>query len=222
MSYKRTYILIFILMILLGCNRDDMTPVKLDFSILPEQPTTVETVMLDALLSGPNSLDTTEYVFRWDWDGDGTFDTKFSAQHLRSKVFNEPGDYSLILEALHISGEAFTSSHDVVVTQGFSAPVADFRISPETGNFKREFTFDAGASFDSQEEQKDLVYRWDFDQDNRWDTIAYGDPIARHTFNTFGSFPVKLMVSDTTSRHGVLVKSVVVNQLHRQWGVYKN
>lgn len=190
-----------------------MVPVSLDFTLNPLEPTTIETVVLEGELAGPAKLDTTQYLFRWDWDSDGEFDTRYTAQPRIAKVFSDPGEYLVTLEVLHAQGEVFTVSHPLMVKQGFSAPEPDFFIMPDSGNFKTLFTFDAGATFDAQEDQSKLTFRWDFNQDNVWDTIAVGDPIAHHKFPTHGLYPVKLMVSDTTQRHSEIVHDVWVNQL---------
>lgn len=213
MIVMKRYIIILLLPLLLACDRNEKVPVSIDYSYSPQEPSTIDNIIMDGDLTGPVNLDTTEYVYRWDWNSDGEFDTKFSAQPRIGKIFNEPGEYSVTLEALHISGESYTMTHSLVINQGYSAPTPDFKIRPDSGNFKTLFTFDASASFDDQEEQKHLTFRWDFDQDNQWDTTAIGDPIAYHRFDQHGLHPVKLLISDTTNRHSELVKMVLVNQL---------
>ncbi len=214
MILMRKYILfILILPLIFACGRDEQVPVSLDFSYTPPEPSTIEKVIMDAELTGPIKLDTSQYVFRWDWNSDGEYDTRFSAQPGLGKIFGEPGEYVITLEALHAQGEMFTMTHTIIVSQGYSSPNPDFRISPDSGNFKTLFTFDASATTDAQEEPEDLTYRWDFNQDNQWDTVTVGDPIASHRFAEHGLYPVKLMVSDTTNRHSEIVKTVLVNQL---------
>jgi len=212
MSLRSIYILL-VLIPLLSCEREDNTPVEIDFAFIPGLPLTTDEVNLEVMLTGPASLDTTEYIYRWDWDSDGEFDTRYSAQTSLNRKFTEPGDYTVNLEALHTSGTKYTATHNITVNQGYSAPVPDYSFTPDSGNFKTVFTFDASATSDEQEDIDNLTFRWDFNEDNRWDTVGIGDPVARHSFPGKGLYPVKLMVSDTSNLHNEIVKTVYVNQL---------
>ena len=108
----RALYIILILFILMGCEKDNV-PVVMDFLYSPEQPSTIDPVLLKVDLTGPANLDTTEYVYRWDWDGDGEFDTRYSAQSSFSKLFDEPGEYNVTLESLHTGGDILTEKHTI-------------------------------------------------------------------------------------------------------------
>jgi uncharacterized protein (TIGR02145 family) len=182
----------------------------MEFSV--KQPNTVETFLFHAKLAGPANMDTSGFVYRWDWENDKVWDTRFSAIPAVHKLFREPGEFTVAVEARAENGDLFTATRQVQVVQGFSAPKPDFRISPDSGNFKTVFTFDAGSTMDAEEENNLLTYSWDFDNDQRFDLTVKGNPVATHQFGGEGLFKVNLMVTDTSRLWARISKEVTVNR----------
>jgi len=52
---------------------------------------------------------------RWDWNGDGTWDTSWSTTHTAQHTFGSPADYTVVLEAIDSGGLTTTASHVVSV-----------------------------------------------------------------------------------------------------------
>ena len=197
---------------MLACKREEV-PVTLTLEFSSVKPTTIESTLCRARLAGPATLDTTGYVFRWDWESDGTWDTKYSAVPWIRKSFATPGDLNVKVEALTADGIALIATAQLKVIQGFSAPVPDFKFSPDSGNFRTVFTFNAALTRDAQETTSQLTYSWDFNNDQKFEVVEKGNPIATHTFSTDGKYKVNLLVTDTSKLWARVTKEVNVNRL---------
>ena len=69
------------------------------------------------------------------------------------------------------------------------------------GDFETEFTFDASASYDP-DNNLPLTYRWDFDNDGDYDIENVGDPYVGQVFGYPGTYQVNLQVEDTGGGRG--------------------
>ncbi|NKQ37333.1 MAG: PKD domain-containing protein [Chloroflexi bacterium] len=78
-------------------------------------------------------------------------------------------------------------------------PVADFTIGPAQGVVGTLFFFDPINSSDAEDSDAWLLFRFDFDGDNVWDTAWDNptNPAARHTYSAPGTYQVKLEIKDT-------------------------
>lgn len=90
-------------------------------------------------------------------------------------------------------------------------PVPAFSISPEGGTTDTVFIFDASESYDQEDSPGDLLFRWDFEGDDEWDTEFSHDPAFEHKYVHVGHFYVKLEVMDMDNMVSDTVKSLVVN-----------
>src|SRR2546426_9909656 len=53
---------------------------------------------------------------RWDWNGDGTWDTPWSTTKTATHTFSAPGDYTVAVRAIDSGGLTTSKSHLVSVT----------------------------------------------------------------------------------------------------------
>ncbi len=203
---------ILLLILLLACKREEV-PVTLMMEFSTVKPTTIEATVCRAHLAGPASLDTTGYVYRWDFESDGIWDTKYSAVPWIRKSFTQAGDRTVKVEAITANGILLTASAQLKVVQGFSAPVPDFTFTPDSGNFRTVFTFNANLTRDAQESTSLLTYSWDFNNDQKFEVVTKGNPVATHSFSTNGVFKVNLLVTDTSKLWARITKEVLVNRL---------
>ncbi len=204
--------LIPVLIFFLACKREEV-PVTLTVEFSNVKPSTIESTLCRARLAGPANLDTTLYVFRWDWESDKTWDTKYSAVPWIRKSFTLPGVRTVTVGALAANGQVITATAQLKVVQGYSAPVPDFTVSPDSGNFRTVFTFDASRTRDAQETGAMLTYSWDFNNDQRFDVVEKGNPIAHHSFSASGIYKVNLLVADTSKLWARVEKEIIVNRL---------
>ena len=76
-------------------------------------------------------------------------------------------------------------------------PVADFDIKPYAGNTETIFTFDCSGSSDDKDSLETLLFRWDWQDDGRWDTDWSSSTIATHRFTVGGTYKINLEVKDS-------------------------
>jgi len=102
------------------------------FTYAPPVPVANHSVLFDASSSSdtdPNSI----LQARWDWGGDGAWDTRWSYSLAASHVFTTAGTYAVTLEILDAYGLADTTSWSVtVVRQDKIAPQVTI-LSPSNG-----------------------------------------------------------------------------------------
>lgn len=91
------------------------------------------------------------------------------------------------------------------------APSAVFTVSPNSGTTQTLFSFDASGSNDSEDPSDDLKFRWDFDDDNNWDTDWLSQKTITTTYSTTGTYNPRMEVVDTDGATGQALMQVVVS-----------
>ena len=91
------------------------------------------------------------------------------------------------------------------------APVADFSISPQTGNTDTLFTFDASASYDEETPAAELEVRWDWQNDGDWDTDYTTEKTHQRKFEVQGDYTIALQVRDTADSTDVATRNLTVD-----------
>ena len=195
-----------------GCQKDDTTYIP-EFSITADKNKGLTTDQIKFKINPEDNIPRNEKIHcRWDWNNDSVFDTKFSDDLEFRHRFFKPGEYNVLCQVLSISGGKKMKSIKIVIDQGYSAPVADFQISPETGHFMIDFLFDAGCTNDYEDSIETLRFRWDFEDDGIWDTQFSNETVINHTFGKTGVFKVILNVVDPSNRSGNITKTVIVHR----------
>ena len=190
-----------------GCTCQEPEP------ILHVSPgTTVEvgqTVTFDSrrLLGDPPDYTDEGTSYRWDLDGDGTFEiTGGNVQQMRYGV---PGTYKVTLDEANGEWEGlFELAHllhgyktvPVVVTAApgggggpppNSPPVASFTAGDAYA--ERDVNFDASSSYDS--DGTVVKYEWDWEADGTYDETDTS-PRTTHKYEFAGPYTVRLRVTD--------------------------
>lgn len=94
-----------------------------------------------------------------------------------------------------------------------SIPEAIFVVDPLSGTIETEFSFDASASTDNETPLSDLQVRWDFENDDEWDTDYSTTKTISHIFSSANTYTVVLEVVDTAGNTDSFSKDVVVSDL---------
>jgi PKD repeat protein len=74
-------------------------------------------------------------------------------------------------------------------------PVAEFTITPQTGDTSVTFLFDASASYDPEQGADSLLYSWDFTGYHNWTQFS-SNRVASHKYSEAGTYEVTLQVKD--------------------------
>ncbi|MCX6807367.1 MAG: PKD domain-containing protein [Patescibacteria group bacterium] len=184
----------------IAVDQDNSGLIKASFDIRPASGNIYTIFTFDAGDTLPinfnyDSLSSSSYAFRWDFDGDKIWDTPWSKSPRTQHQFSAAKKYSVTLEVNKAGYTDLTSSEVEVIKT--SHPKAQLSANPKEGSKQlRDWEFDASASSDT-EDGDNLMYRWDFDGDNTWDTEWSKTKKAYHQFTVAEHYLIKLEVRDS-------------------------
>ncbi len=120
------------------------------FSYSPTVPKVNDTVLFDASSSSDTNSAATLQA-RWDWEGDGTWDTSFSSTLTAQYAFATPGTYLVKLEIQDSSGFSAMQSQGVLVLDlqgtGGGAPPGYGLTDPSTLQARGPITITSNGGF---------------------------------------------------------------------------
>ncbi|MDD4644984.1 MAG: PKD domain-containing protein [Bacteroidales bacterium] len=134
---------------------------------------------------------------RWDWENDGIYDTEYRTLKTIQHRFTVAGQYTVVMEVIDTEGYGSTFTKEIVVSNPNTPPEAEFSINPEPGSITTEFTFDASLCSDTEDSMDQLEVRWDWDNDNRYDTEYTTDKVIKRIFSVAGTYIIKVQVRDS-------------------------
>ncbi|MEN8224922.1 MAG: hypothetical protein ABFS05_06125 [Bacteroidota bacterium] len=206
MRYATILMMVILLMGLLSCEKqvEENGPVA-SFSVQPTTGPFTAVFTFDASGTSSEGESAESIEIRWDWDGDGIFDTDYSPNKLMNYQFEVAGEYQVTLEAINSLGWTDTEVFHVYVYADSVAPVATLEAIPDSCSSNTIIFFDATESWDPHSELEDLKFRWDWQGDGIWDTPFCSDSVRHYKYIEPGSYRVrvevknKIHLSDTTS-----------------------
>ena len=213
---NRLFAALLMVALLASCRKpaDDPQIVEAFFKLTPESGSTTTRFEFDA---SPTLLVADEehpVLIRYDWQGDGTWDQDYTTDATVSHRFLKPGSYNIRMEARNMSGLRDTFNTGLIVVQGYSAPIADLQVLPDSANIFTTFIFSASHSFDDEDSMNLLIFRWDFDGDGSWDTGFESQSMGSHLFASTGKYLAGVEVMDPTGRSSVVKRLVTVDLLN--------
>ena len=143
--------------------------------------------------SGPGDL-----TYRFDWNGNGIWDTQFLNGLTMTHSFNASGMQTVRVEGKDLEG---LSGFDEVNLR-VSEPVTDLPPKPSLWYYPSNptvnatVTFDASGSFDDHTNSNEIPVRWDLDGDGSWDTGWKIEKTTTSRFSTGGDHTVKIEIRD--------------------------
>jgi PKD repeat protein len=168
------------------------------FTISPNKGTPGTVFKLNTKLSSDSQYDKRLLQYRFDFDGDGKYDTKFSSKKYYEHKFKNPGIKKVTLEVKDPEGATATYTQSVNIIQN-TAPHAKFKKKLIRKDSKVSvYEFDASDSYDA--EDKKLQYKWDFNytgkNDIQWDTYWYSSAKTIAYFYKKGIYLIRLLIKD--------------------------
>lgn len=142
-------------------------------------------VQFDASASSDNDGTIVSYAFDF---GDGS-PVLTQGTPTASHTYSSDGQFRAVLSVTDNTG--LVGQVEVGIGVGNQQPVAVPAADPPAGNAPFEVTFDGTGSYD--DDGSVVLYEWDFDNDGTWDATGAG---VLHTFDTAGTYPVTLRVTD--------------------------
>jgi PKD repeat protein len=207
MKYFTLLLAVIFLTGLSSCKKtEEKKPPVAIFEVVPGTGPFTQTFTFNAHESqNPDAPDEDLYN-RWDFDGDGIFDTEFSLNKGIEHVYTAADNYQVTLEVINSEGWTSQDLQTVVVYADSVPPVASFMAVPDSASVNTIFYFCAAASSDQYTPVEELQFRWDWQNDGSWDTPFMADTSIYHKYDLSGEYRVLLEVknnfsiTDTTSR----------------------
>lgn len=212
-SYHISLILFILILGFQSCKDESEPLPKLvaAYNMTPDAGLTTTIFRFD--VAGATDLgDNNNPVFvRFDWDADGIWDIQHSSLPVYEHRYFIKGSYNAILEVSRVSGETDTITRNIIVEQGYSPPQIVLIIEPDSAHLLTEFTFDGSLTHDDEDSIETLLFRWDFEGDNEWDTDFQSNPIIVHNYTEPMNYTVYMEVKDTMDLISKVEGSVIVN-----------
>lgn len=169
------------------------------FSVSPTSGTPGTTFYFDASDSSDSQYQTYQLEVRFDWEGDGSYDTSFSTDKTLSHQYDDPDTYTVKMQIRDPEGSTSETTKTVIV-ESSTSPHARLTVDQTSGTFSTSFHFDASESYDNETDKDDLWFRWDFnytgENDIIYDTSWSQTDTKTKTFDQTGEIVVKVEVKD--------------------------
>lgn len=188
-----------------------LQPPVADFSYMPAQPQTGETILFNGTSS--SDFDGQIISFAWDFNGDGVID---SMESIGSIVYSSPGSYAVSLTVTDDGGNTDSVTYTVIVGGEEQAPtppstttqlpIADFQISPAEPAPGQRVLLNGTSSLDLG--GSIVEFSWDFNEDGIVDATA---PIVETQFDAPGTYSVSLTVTDNDGNTDTISQNIVVS-----------
>lgn len=193
-------------------NNTDPTPANSAptavFTVTPTSGNTATNFAFNATASVDNETAIGALQVRWDWDGNGMYDTAWSANKTATHRYTTNGTYVVAVQVRDEGNLTDIETKSVVVSAVNTAPTASFIASPSSGTTLTTFNFNATASTDA-ETPTSLQYQWNYGDGTAttsWSTTK----IVQHQYANTGTFAVTLTVRDASLATATTTRSVTV------------
>jgi PKD repeat protein len=154
--------------------------------------------------TGSKHNDTNKTLTSFEWDfGDGT---PVVRSREISHTFSANGVYNVILTITDSAGDSVQEVQEIEVTDELMAPEAKIISTPAVlvGNVPFTVNFNGNASIDLDGEI--VSYKWFFGDESPQEA----GPLVTHTYNSVGTYTVRLEVEDNDNKKGTTTSVVTV------------
>lgn len=207
-----TIFILALVMVFSSCKKEEEKagPVA-SFSVSPPEGYVTTEFHFDA--SGTSDEDTpaSDLKFRWDWDGDGQWDTQYGPGNNTYHQYQNAGTYDVRLEVMDTDGWTDSFHQMVTVLPDTTPPMVMFSVLPENGDINTIFKFDATNTMNLNKVDGELQIRWDWEGDGQWDTGYREDPQAYHRYIIPGIYEATLEVKDDNNFTNVARITIRIN-----------
>ena len=131
--------------------------------------------------------------FRWDFDGNGTYDTYDTVARDYNHTYNTAGIYNATLHVWSSTGE--TASASITITAENNPPVATADVVPSNGEVPLTVQMmGSGSDVDGSI----VLYEWDFEGGGTYDWSSATTGNTSHTYTAVGVFNAVFRVTDNS------------------------
>ena len=132
---------------------------------------------------------------RFDFDGDGRFDTEFSTDLVAEHRYDQAGTFAAKVEIRGGDGRIGAGTFTVQVGPN-TPPTAALAVSPQAGFAPLAVVLDASGSSDPDQEAVTLEVRFDFESDGTFDTEFSTTKQVAHHYHRVGEHRATVEVRD--------------------------
>ena len=129
--------------------------------------------------------------FRWDFDGNGSYDTYDEMARDYNHTYNSSGTYNATLYVWSSTGESASAS--ITITVENNPPVATADVLPSNGAIPLNVDL-YGSGSDS--DGSIVLYEWDFEGDGTYDWSSTTTGNTTYTYNVVGTYNAVFRVTD--------------------------
>lgn len=207
-------LVVIISLIFTGCEilEENYAPTA-SFTVSPDSGNTETIFVFDASSCADPEDDISNLQIRWDFNGDGVWETEWITDKIYNIQFQDESSYTAILEVKDTEGLTNQTNRTVYVSNGGgnTSPTAFFDVAPGSGTTNTIFAFDASGSTDTEDPTSDLQVRWDFDGDGNWDTNWDTSKTVNYQYSSEATFSAKMEVKDTKGLTDQYTKSITIS-----------
>lgn len=144
-------------------------------------------------------------IFRWDFDGNGTWDTYDTVARDYNYTYNTRGTYHPVLFVQSSTGVTDTTS--LTITVESNPPKASADMVPSNGQVPLTVQC-LGSGTDS--DGRIVLYEWDFDGDGVYDWSSTSSGNVSHTYTTIGTYNSVFRVTDNDGQTATATAATTV------------
>lgn len=194
--------------------------IRPDFSWTPQEGTVKDTFFLDATATRHESDPEREFSYVWDIQSELTYGP--FTDPVFSHVFRSAGMQKVTLTATDQHGLSNSSIKEFFVIKENKPPSPKIFVATPYGNIATNFFFHAWLSLDDVTPPSQLLLRWDFDGDGKWDTGWSYEKELFHQFSEPGEFWVNMEAEDEGGEKATTKTRILVSPYAVQTGFIKD
>lgn len=149
-----------------------------------------------------------KFEYRWDFDGDGSWDTPYSTQLSSEFAYDNAGTFKPLLEVRDDKGNISTTTKTMLVSKN-TKPIGQIRTATWPNYAGEEIQFIVAVA-DGQSNLSQLDVRFDFDDDGIWDTDFRPTRSQRWRFDKAGKYPVTIQIRDPQREVTTVTRTIPV------------
>ena len=188
------------------------TPPDAYLTVQPKSGTPGVTFNIDASHSTDSQYKSYLLEYRFDFDGDGRYDTAYERKNRIKHIFDSPGTKNVTVQVKDPEGAVNTYSEKITVLPN-TPPKAAFTVEELRSN-EDVAVYKLDASDSNDPDGSKLTYKWDFNytgvNDIQWSTNEYHSPFTYAYFYRPGEYIIKLLVKDLDGATNVSFQSIFV------------
>ncbi|HEC86515.1 MAG TPA: PKD domain-containing protein, partial [Thermoplasmatales archaeon] len=149
--------------------------------------------------------------YRWDFDGDGSWDTEWLKTPIATHNYTSTGFYTIILEVKDNQGATDTDSTSAIIEESFNYPPTTPVISgPSTGYANTSYNFTA-VSTDNDSATLQYTFNWGDGETTTTEFVPNGTAVhLNHTWHVPGNYTIQVMAYDNNTVSGTATHYVEI------------